>query len=273
MTAPDSLLNLLDPDDQGTGTLQPPTALSPSSMALYHECPRRYFHAKIERRPDPSGWEAVAGTYSHHVLELLMQLPARLRTVEKAREIASGEWGQFTATDEYVALGLDRAGMVKLKKRAWEGIVGYFSIEDPVGRNVVDTERHVTTRFGDVPVTGKIDRVDAVDGGEEIIDYKNGKRPSWPDAKQKADDQGVFYAAAVEASGKPRPVSVRFIYTRFNHVEHVTADDEAVDALTAKAQRTWKAIMDGLDGAGFEPNPTKLCPWCPFNGICPAYNR
>ncbi|MHB1784147.1 MAG: PD-(D/E)XK nuclease family protein, partial [Acidimicrobiales bacterium] len=45
-----------------------PSALSPSSISTYEQCPRRFQHSRIDRLPDPSGPDAVLGTFVHHVL-------------------------------------------------------------------------------------------------------------------------------------------------------------------------------------------------------------
>src|SRR5580698_3932970 len=111
------------PSDGPDGLLEerPPmvAALSPSSMATWRQCPKRFFYEKIMRLPTDTGEPAVCGSFVHLVLERLMDLPAGERTVEAARQLAGEAWPDFVADpdERFGELGLsaDEAKAFKRK--------------------------------------------------------------------------------------------------------------------------------------------------------------
>ena len=57
-----------------------PPYLSPSSSSTFNSCQRRWEFRYIHKMTDPPGEAAIAGTFAHYVLELLMELPGPERT-------------------------------------------------------------------------------------------------------------------------------------------------------------------------------------------------
>ena len=62
------------------------SAFSPSSSATFEQCPKQWYFKYVAKLPDPKGEDAVLGTFTHSVLELLLQEPADNRTKAKAKE-------------------------------------------------------------------------------------------------------------------------------------------------------------------------------------------
>ena len=62
-----------------------PRSLSPSRLADFQSCPRRFQHASIDRIAQPATYATVKGNFVHSILEHLFSLPAFERTIEAAR--------------------------------------------------------------------------------------------------------------------------------------------------------------------------------------------
>jgi len=187
-------------------TDRPPmvTSLSPSSMATWRQCPRRFFYEKIMRIETETAEPAVCGSFVHLVLEHLMGRPPAERTPDVARLIAGDVWPGFIADPEsrFAELALDGDATRAFKHRAWAGITGYFCIEDPTAVEVVGTEQEVRAELGGAPVYGIIDRIDQGAEGLVVTDYKSGKAPAWQDERDEKLGQLRTYAAMLEANGQ-----------------------------------------------------------------------
>ncbi len=180
-------------------------ALSPSSIATFKQCPRRFFYEKILRLETEPGLEAVCGSFVHLVLQHFMRLPAAQRTGDEARRLAKELWPEFAADEQsrFQELGLDEDQTRDFKHRAWAGIVGYFSLEDPTRVEIVATEQEMSAELDGAPLYGIIDRLER--WGEQLVvcDYKTGKAPKWQDEIDEKLEQLRLYAAMLEAQGTP----------------------------------------------------------------------
>ena len=180
-------------------------ALSPSSIATFKQCPRRFFYEKILRLETEPGLEAVCGSFVHLVLEHFMRLPAAERTPEAARRLATERWAEFVLDEDsrFTELGLDETATKDFKRRAWAGIVGYFSIEDPTRVEVVATEQEMRADLDGAPLYGIIDRLERWGDRLVVSDYKTGKAPKWQDEIDEKLEQLLLYAAMLDAQGTP----------------------------------------------------------------------
>ena len=247
-----------------------PRGLSPSSMATYEQCPIRFKFSKIDRLPDPSGVEAVLGTFVHGVLEELMGLPAEQRSVEAARWIATGRRCTLDADTDWLRLALSEEQAHKWRQRAWRAIVGYFEIENPSTVTVVGTERRYEAALGGVSVTGIIDRLDQGDAGLVVNDYKTGKVPS-PRYRSKVRLQVATYGALLAELGQ-RAVEARLIYSTYGEVVRYRLDESTTAKAIKRVQHVWSSMRVDFEAGHFAAKPGPLCGWCAFKGICPAWD-
>ncbi|HXP33547.1 MAG TPA: PD-(D/E)XK nuclease family protein, partial [Acidimicrobiales bacterium] len=224
-------------------------SLSPSSMATWRQCPRRFFYEKIMRIETETAEPAVCGSFVHLVLEHLMGRPPLERTTEAARLIAGDVWPAFIADPEsrFSELALDGDAIRAFKHRAWAGITGYFSIEDPTAVEVVGTEQEVRAELGGAPVYGIIDRIDQGAEGLVVTDYKSGKAPAWQDERDEKLGQLRTYAAMLEANGRPvSELRLLFVSPQIS----ATAKAERCEAEAAAATGRLVAGLPGQpDGA------------------------
>jgi RecB family exonuclease len=228
-------------------------SLSPSSMATWRQCPKRFFFEKILRLDIEPSEPAVCGSFVHLVLEHLMGMAPGARTADAARRIATELWPTFCAEPDtrFTELGLDDGAKRAFKQRAWAGIAGYFQIEDPNAIAVVGTEQEVRAELDGAPVYGIIDRVDQGSDGLVVTDYKSGKAPLWQDEREEKLGQLRTYAALLEASGR-RVTELRLLFVSpqlsaaARAERRVRAAASAEEAVVAVFGGGWQAGMEAI---------------------------
>jgi len=245
----------------------PPRRLSPSGAGTFEQCPRRWRLRYVERLPDPPGEAALAGSFAHRVLELLMQRDPHERTVEIAKAIARAEWPGVDADPDFRALGFDETGSKHFRWKAWQAIEGLWALEDPKAVDVRATEHDVEADLGGVPFRGIVDRLDDEGDGLVVTDYKSGKAPSARFRRGRLD-QVLLYAAAVEQATGEMPVHARLLYLGQRPVG-IKVTREEIDSVVDKLAGTWAAINTACDTDEFEPRTGPLCGWCPYVDRCP----
>ena len=249
----------------------PPPYLSPSSSSTFNSCPRRWEFRYIHKMSDPPGEAAIAGTFAHCVLELLMELPGPERTIERAKLIARCVWPETAEHEDFIALGFDEAEERRFRWLAWTAIEGLWKLEDPSDVIVVANEQKVDTHLGDVPFRGIVDRLersnDSSDAPLVVSDYKSGRAPS-PRFASSRLEQVLLYAAAIEASTGERPASARLLYLGQKVVEAEVTNDSLTTAVGALGE-TWVTLNKAVEDDTFVANPGPLCGWCPYARNCP----
>lgn len=230
-------------------------SLSPSSMATWRQCPKRFFFEKILRIETETAEPAVCGSFVHLVLQHLMDRPAAERTAEVARRIAAERWPSFIADpgSRFAELGLDAEETRAFKRRAWAGVSGYFLIEDPTRIEVLGVEEEVRADLDGAPVYGIVDRVDRGRDGLVVTDYKSGKAPAWDDEREEKLGQLRTYAAMLEANGRPvAELRLLFVSPQIAASAKVCRCDAEVTAAMARLAealpgRTTAALIRAVD--------------------------
>lgn len=250
--------------------------LSPSSMALYDDCPKKWMYRYIEKLPDPPGISAVMGSFVHSVLEHLMQLPPEERTRKNAREWATKTFKITRLTPEFRNLELTDGEISGFKWQAWEAIERLWDLENPEKVAVASTEQHLRVEVQGVPFRGYIDRVDESPEGLVVNDYKSGKPTSqeWIDrSRRHVEDKHLFqvmlYSAAIaeETGASPAIARVLYIGEQKQISEELVTEEKLAD-VTDRLLQTWEALASDLRRKKFDPNPGPLCGWCPFISHC-----
>ncbi len=248
----------------------PPPYLSPSSSSTFNSCPKRWSFRYIERLPDPPGEAAIAGTFAHHVLELLMEEPGPNRTIDRAKVIAREVWPETAELPDFVALGFDETEQRRFRWLAWTAIEGLWKLENPADVIVVANEQKVDTHLGDVPFRGIVDRLERADASSSaaliVSDYKSGRAPTARFASGRLD-QVLLYAAAIEASTGERPRSARLLYLG-QHIIETDVTDDALSTAVGALGETWVAVNTAVETSTFDPRPGPLCGWCPYAANC-----
>ncbi|WP_084718280.1 RecB family exonuclease [Streptacidiphilus carbonis] len=255
----------------------PPTALSPSRAGDFMTCPLLYRLRVIDKVPEPPSAAATRGTLVHAVLERLFDAPAVQRTPEAARALLRPEWERLLAQrpelGELFPDDADGSGLAGWLADAEKLVEGWFRLEDPTRLEPAERELYVETELeSGLRLRGYIDRVDVAPTGEvRVVDYKTGRAPS-RDFEGKAMFQMKFYALVLWRLRGVVPRRLQLVYLGGGG-QVVTYDPDPADlrAVERKLHALWEAIQRALESGEWPANRNRLCDWCSFQSLCPAF--
>jgi putative RecB family exonuclease len=245
-------------------------ACTPSRLASYEDCPRRYRMTYVDR-PTPARGQAWAhnslGASVHNALRSWWALPIDRRTSAEARALLRAGWiRDGYRDDEQCDVVLARAG-------DWlESYVEGLDPEDePVG-----VERTVATTTDTLAVSGRVDRIDVRGDELVIVDYKTGRSELSADDARGSRALALYAVAATRTLRRPaRRVELHHLPTGTVHAwDH---SDESLARHVLRAEATAADIVkavDDLEGGAepdraFPPTPSVMCSWCDFRRHCP----
>lgn len=252
-----------------TDALKAPAYLSPSSMATFKQCPLKFKLSRIDGMSEPPTAATMLGNFVHDVLEQLYYLDPADRTHQSARELARHYWDEKWEPN-VATLGLPDDKVREFRWSAWWCIDNLWKLEDPATVAPAGIEYELVGEVGGVAIKGFIDRYSASGDGLVVSDYKTGRKPN---AKYAADKffQLLVYAAALEAFGVGSTSEVELLFLKESARLRSTVTPTDI-ADTIKQIQSIKAAVDERCSAGeFEPVTSKLCDWCSFQPICPAW--
>lgn len=247
-----------------------PLALSPSRANDYMQCPLKYRLRAIDRIPEPKTEAQVKGTLAHAVLEDMHTWPREQRTYPAAVKRIKPAWEQMLIDDPTCAEPIPDPHQLFVDVRSL--LHGYFSMENPLGFDSHAQEMPIDAVLPNgVPVRGFIDRVDIAPTGEvRVVDYKTGKKPL-PRYSAEAQFQMRFYALVYWRLFGTIPHQLRLMYLKVIDSMFLTPSREELEYFERDLGDLWGKIeADGRTGR-FRPTPSKLCDWCSFTELCPAF--
>ncbi|CAN5404717.1 RecB family exonuclease [soil metagenome] len=275
-------------------------SLSPSRAADFKSCPLLYRLRTIDRLPQRPSAAAARGTLVHAVLERLYDLPAADRTADAAKSMVSAEWVKLLEAEpdlqqivselrERATVASDHGGVAdaaptEVGPESDGDIIGrwlisaaglldsYFTLEDPTRIQPVGRELMVEFELGDGPVLrGIIDRLDATtDGDLRVVDYKTGVTPREAFGA-KALFQMKFYALVLYRTRGVVPRQLRLLYLGDEDMLSYAPEAEELDRFERTLRAIWTAIQTSIDRQDFRPSPSRLCSWCDYQDLCPAW--
>jgi RecB family exonuclease len=131
---------------------------------------------------------------------------------------------------------------------------------------VLSTEKWFEITIGDVLVRGRMDRIDEVEGGVHICDYKTGK-PKDEKVADKSLQLGI-YALAAQQSGMT-PVAMSFYNLEDNSLATTTPTKSDLVKIESQVQEVAEKIRRGE----FEAKKGYQCRQCAYRVICPAHEE
>jgi putative RecB family exonuclease len=245
-------------------------SLSPSRASDFKTCPRLYKFRVIERIPEPVTPQQVRGTAAHAALQRLFDLPKLERTPQALFDLFRRIWGQLRS-EEFAGLfpGVE-------EERAWgieslELLANYFEVEDPRCLEPVGREMDLVEDLDGMTIRGILDRMEeTTDGRLVITDYKTGKAPPEQYALPAFFALKLYAMLVRHATGRA-PDEVRLIYLNGPTVYQLEINDGRLDAVGRQMRAIWDAIERAIEQDDFPTRISRLCDWCSFQSICPAW--
>ncbi len=246
--------------------------LSPSRVSDFSNCPQLYKFRAIDQLPEPISLDAERGTLVHSVLEKLFDSPALMRTLETALEILPSSWQE--QVEAKPALLENVANRKEWLDRATALITTYFSLESPAAFEPTSRELHVEMDLSEeIYLHGYIDRLDIASTGEvRIVDYKTGKAPK-PGWEEKALFQLRIYALIYWRNYGVLPRLLQLIYLGDGQLLRSTPTPAQLENAEKKLFVIADEILKAIELQIWQPKPSRLCDWCSFKNICPAFTK
>ena len=248
-------------------------SLSPSRAADFMTCPLLYRFRVIDRLPEPPSPAAARGTLVHAVLERLFDEPPGARTPAAARTLLPGQWDRLVAEVPTLAeLFDDATEQVAWLDEAALMLDRYFTLEDPTRIEPSYREMSVQALLeSGLTLRGYIDRLDIAPTGEiRIVDYKTGLAPR-EEYEARALFQMKFYALVLWRTRGTIPRLLQLVYLGNGELVRYAPDKADLLATERKINALWQAIDRATTSGDWRPRPSRLCEWCSYQALCPAY--
>ena len=232
---------------------------TPSRLATWQDCPRRYRFTYVDRPTPPKGpaWaHNSVGAAVHGALAAWWALPVERRSAAAAAALTRSKWIDLGFRDDAQSqLWRDRAAaMVERYVEALD------PREEPVG-----VERTVAMRTPSLAFSGRIDRLDRRGDELVVVDYKTGRHVL------TTDDTRGSLALALYALAAARTLRATCVRVELHHLPtgEVLAW-EHTDATLARHLGRAHALADEIvEAQDFPPAPGPMCGWCDFSAHCP----
>jgi putative RecB family exonuclease len=246
--------------------------LSPSRVNDFNNCPQLYKYRVIDQLPEEISLPAERGTLVHTILHDLFEFPTTERTIAAARELFPSRWlDQLEGTPELKTLVTNEK---EWRDRVESLLETYFALEEPRGFEPTHREFHVEMDLSEsVYLHGYVDRLDVASTGEvRIVDYKTGKspRPGW---EEKALFQLRIYALIYWRNSGVLPRLLQLMYLGDGQILRNTPVAFDLVATEKKLHHIADEITKAESTGYWPTKPSRLCDWCSFKTICPAFTN
>ena len=244
--------------------------VTPSRLATWLDCPRRYRMTYLDRPTPPRGgaWaHSTLGAVVHNALRALFDLPVAERTPERAARLVDRNWSAEGFRDD------EQAAFYRERARGW---VADYVADSDVTDDPVGLERWVSTPSDRIVAEGRVDRIDQRGGELVIVDYKTGRHALTVDDARSSQALALYALAARRTLRRPcRRVELHHLpsgeIAAWEHSEpslrrHLARMEEVADDA---ALATDTLAAGGDPELLFPPRPSARCAYCDFRRHCP----
>jgi putative RecB family exonuclease len=244
-------------------------ACTPSKLAAYTDCPRRYRFTYVDRPSPPKGppWAHNSlGASVHTALRNWYDVAPAKRGPDILPKLLRATW----VRDGYRDLDQER----QVWRRALSWLDRYVADlpAEPLG-----VERVVAARTPVIAFHGRADRIDARPE-VVVVDYKTGRMEP---GEQEARGSGALalYAFAAERVFRRPCRRVELHHLPSGTIAAAELTEEAIARQVRRAEQTAtdiraaeQAVASGADpDEAFPTAPGAMCGWCDFRRACPAF--
>jgi putative RecB family exonuclease len=246
--------------------------LSPSRASDFKLCPQLFKFRAVDKLDEPPSIYQARGTTAHLALQRLFDLPSDRRTPDALYDLFRSAWIEvrdeeypdlFESVDEEREWGIE----------SLELLANYFTVEDPRALEPIDRELDMLEDLDGIVIRGILDRMEETDDGRLVItDYKTGKAPPERYALPAFFALKIYALLTRRRTGRT-PDEVKLIYLNGPTVYTIPVNDAQLDAMDRQLRALWTAIDRALDEERFPPRTSRLCDWCSFQAMCPAWEH
>jgi len=256
-----------------------PRQYSFTQIRAYQSCPRQYYYSHILKIPLQGKAVFSYGKTMHLTMQKFFQLIMN-RAQQKQADLFDSSIAAKPAKGK-LSVSLDE--LLKIYEESWindwfddaeskkkynnlgrRSLREFYKKAEKKLPEVKFLEKGFNLKVGDYSFKGEIDRVDDLDGGVQIVDYKTGNSKE----KLSIDDkqQLLIYQIAYEAVFKEKVKNLKFYYLNDNTEVDFLGKPKDLEKVTDKLIDTIKKI----NSCDFTAKPSDFtCKYCDFKEICP----
>ncbi len=256
------------------GSPTPLFSATPSKLASFDDCPRRFRMSYLDRprlAKGPPWAHNSMGAAVHAALRAWWDLPPARRTPQAGVALLRQLWSDEGFRDHEQSLDW--------LAQASEWVTRYLESEDP-RCEPVGLERHVAAKTKRLALSGRIDRIDERNGEMVVVDYKTGRSGVSDDAARGSPALAIYVlgvrrtlrrdCSRVELHHLPSGDVAAFEHTEESLARHVgRAENTAADIVRASSQVTAGMSPD----EAFPARTGARCGWCDRRRHCPEGQR
>jgi RecB family exonuclease len=237
--------------------------LSYSQISRYRTCPLWYKLQYIDRLKPKVRYYLSFGDVIHQCAEFFYKVPVPPPpSLEKLLRFYETAW---------ISEGFESPQQEQEYKEYGRQLLGEFwNKHYPEFRLPLAVEHQFAVRIAEgITLGGKIDRIDKLDGGVAIVDYKTNKEPFTSDHLAQ-DLQLTFYQLAVEETWK-LPVKRLTLYHLRSNIPF-TCEGRRPERLR-EARQIILNVANGIQNRVFPATENSLCAFCDFPEHCPYHKH
>ena len=248
--------------------------LSPSGIATWTQCPRKWSFNYIHQIREPSGVAPLEGTFAHSIMETVLAEDPKDRTLEFAKKAAQELWEDKNLIGsgyqgEYETLSLEDEAERAFKWQAWLGVQNAFDLVNPASIEVIEVEMDIEEEV--LPNTwfkGFVDLLEDTKSGPRITDWKLSKPPI-PRYREDKIIQLRLYAAVLWEKGLFEAKRTRLVFMRKSgSVVETNFSKHHKDKTLEYFEETAVEIRSAKKEENFPTKTGPLCGWCYYLPTC-----
>jgi putative RecB family exonuclease len=244
--------------------------LSPSRASDFKVCPQLFKFRAIDRIDVPATVHQARGTTAHLALQRLFDDAPDARTPERLFDLFREAWGELRGNEEYGALFESVEAEREWGIQSMGVLANYFGIEDPRTFEPLDRELDMLEELDGITIRGILDRMEEGPHGVIITDYKTGRAPPERYAIPAFFALKIYALLIRQRTGRT-PVGLKLMYLNGPTVYEIPVNDTQLDAMDRQLRALWSAINRAITTETFPPRPGRLCDWCQYRDLCPAF--
>lgn len=248
---------------------------SHSKLSTFEQCPQKYkFHYIDKIVIIEKNIESFLGNAVHSALEwLYLQVKEKkLPSLDEIILFYSRIWQENYNEKEII---VNNGTPEDYRNKGIKFLIDYYMKHKPFDDNTLEVEKEITLMVdenGEYQIKGFIDRLayNLRTCEYEIHDYKTSNTaPS--QEKIDTDRQLALYSIAIkEMFGKDKEVMLIWHYLAHNKKVHSKRTNEQLADLKRQILDLIKTIEATKN---FHPYISRLCDWCEYQNICPAWDN
>ena len=248
-----------------------------SRISTFEKCPLKFRFRYIDKIiPEiEKTIEAHLGKTVHSALEHLYKYvqKGKILSVDDIIRYYSSVWEKdFTPDTIIVNHGLTEKDYFN---KGIQFIVSYYTTHHPFPDNTIDIEKKIFLELeesGEYKIQGFIDRLvyNLKTGEYEIHDYKTANYPPSIETLKKDRQLALYSLAIKKLYGSDKEVNLIWHFLAHNKRVRLKKTNKELEELRIETLSTIKVIEATED---FPPKKSRLCDWCEYKSICPAWGN